>query len=118
MWVVEVGQFRQQLGDVVAGIQGRQIAAKGIKALAEHRLGHEVERIGRLVQHHDIGNTEQVKATLEWRLQPPRPLAIAPTFPISRVKRVTTRLLSEKSTTRTTSPSDRTEGNGGTSLAG
>ena len=28
MWVVEVGQLCQQLGDVIAGIQGRQIAAE------------------------------------------------------------------------------------------
>ena len=34
--VVVVGQLVQQLGDVVAGVQSRQIAAKGVEAFDEH----------------------------------------------------------------------------------
>ena len=72
--VVEVGQIGQQLGDVVAGIQGRQIAAKRCEALDRHGLGQQVERLGRLGKQHDIGNAQQVKSTLERRLEPPCPL--------------------------------------------
>ena len=72
--VVQVGQLVQQLGDVIAGIQGRQIAAQRCKALDGRRLGQEVQRLGRLGDQHDIRNPQQVKATLERRLRPPRPL--------------------------------------------
>ncbi len=72
--VVQVGQLVQQLGDVIAGIQGRQIAAERCEALHRRGLDHEVHRLGRLGNQHDIGNPHQVKATLEPRLRPPRPL--------------------------------------------
>ena len=79
--VVQVGQLVQQLGDVIAGIQGRQIAAKRCKALDRRRLGQEVQRLGRLGDQHDIGNPQQVKPTLQRRLRPPRPLASAADLP-------------------------------------
>ena len=64
MRVVVVGQIGQQFGDIVAGIQGRKIAAKRCKALDRRRLGKQVERLGRLRKHHDIGNAQEVKSTL------------------------------------------------------
>ena len=82
--VVEVGQVCQQLGDVVAGIQGRQVAAQRREAFGRCRLGQEVERLGRLVQEHDIGNAQQVKPTLERRLQTPPPLGQRRDLPQSR----------------------------------
>ncbi len=72
--VVQVGQLVQQLGDVIAGIQGRQIAAERCEAFHRRGLGQKVQRLGRLGYQHDIGNPQQVKATLHRRLRPPRPL--------------------------------------------
>ena len=72
--IVIVRQIGQQFGDVVAGIQGRQIAAETCEALQRRGLGQEVQRLRRLGQQHDIGNAKQVKPTLEGRLQPPAPL--------------------------------------------
>ena len=72
--VVQVGQLVQQLGDVIAGIQGRQIAAERCEAFHRRGLDHEVHRLGRLRDQHDIGNPHQVKGTLEPRPGPPGPL--------------------------------------------
>ena len=74
MRIVIVGQIGQQFGDIVAGIQGRQIAAETCEALHRRSLGKEVQRLGRLGKQHDIRNAQQVKPTLEWRLEPSPPL--------------------------------------------
>ncbi len=65
---------RQQFGDVVAGIQGRKIAAKRWKPFDGRGLSQQFERLARFREDHNIGNAQQVKATLERRLEPPRPL--------------------------------------------
>ncbi len=62
----------KRLGNVKAGVQGREIAAKTWKAFDGSRLGQEVERLGRFRKEHDIGNTQEVKSTLERRLEPAR----------------------------------------------
>ncbi len=67
--VVDVGQIDQQFGDVIAGIQGRKIAAKRCESLDRHCLGQQVERFGRLGKKHNIGNAQQVKSTLDRRLE-------------------------------------------------
>ena len=67
---MEIRQIGQQFGDVVAGIQGRKIAAKRCEAFDRHGLGQQVERLGRLGKQHDIGNAQQVKSTLQRRLEP------------------------------------------------
>ncbi len=77
--VVKVGQIGQQFGDVVAGIQGRKIAAKRCEAFDRRGLGQQVERVGRLGKEHDIGNAQKVKATLQRRLAAAVHLWPAPT---------------------------------------
>ena len=69
-----VGQFRQELGHVIAGVECREVAAQRREAFDGRGLREEVQRLRRLVQQHDIRTAEQVKSTLERRLQPPPPL--------------------------------------------
>jgi hypothetical protein len=71
--VVEVRQIGQQFGDVVAGIQGRKIAAKRWKTLDGRGLSQQLERLGRFREDHHIGNAQEVKATLKGRLEPTCP---------------------------------------------
>ena len=50
MRIVFVGQFAQQLGDVVAGIQSRQVAAGRPEPPQELRLRQQVQGVRRFVE--------------------------------------------------------------------
>ena len=99
--VVKVRQIGQQFGNVVAGIQGRKIAAKRWKA-STGGLGQQFSASLAFVRI-TISETPR-RSRPPWRgdLRRHPPLASTETFPRSRVNKVATELVSKTSTVRST----------------
>ena len=74
MRIVFVGQFAEQLDDVVAGVQAGQVPPRRTKPPQQFGLRHQVECFGRFVEEDYSTKGQYVKSRLERVLEPLRPL--------------------------------------------
>ena len=100
--VVVLGAVGEQFGDVVPGVQGRQVVPQCREPLLHPRLGEQVEPAVGLADEHDWQTVSRSNATSKFDFSRRPPFARARTLPNSRVNSVVMRLVSLQSCPRTT----------------
>ena len=74
MRIIIVGQFTEQLRNVIAGVKTGKVTAGRTKPPQELGLGQQVQRVGRFAEEDYSTKGQYVKSRLERTLQPPAPL--------------------------------------------
>src|SRR5215218_1892149 len=65
MRIVLIGQLIEQLGDVIATVQGRQIPRSCAESAFEFGFRQQVQHIGRFAEEHYATDGKEVKSSLE-----------------------------------------------------